>query len=425
VCVKFAMSSNNTRRHCMVVFNQYPLGETRVQREAEALLQAGYTVDVICKRVPGEPAVDSYRGVGIQRVKFHLPIPLIGKGGLGQRFFDYLRFFITAFVKLNQLHGKQPYCSIQVHNLPDFLVFCTVTQKLRGVPVILDLHDLMPEFFSGRFGATHSLPAKLLRWQEQLSCRFAKHVITVSEHWRQALLQRGMPADKCSVLMNVADERIFHPVEGLPAQAPGRDGFRLIYHGGMWQRYGIDLLVQAVEQLQGEIPGVHLTLIGQGDILPDIRRMIEQKNLQDLVTIAPKCLAEELPAIILSCDLALVPYRADVFTDSLLPTKLMEYAALGMPAAASRTAAIEAYFSDANCEFFTPGNAEDLARCILSLYQHPERRTELARGSRKFNQRYNWAELSTGYVSLVDRLVTYAAPAHEHRKSRKVESSPG
>jgi glycosyltransferase involved in cell wall biosynthesis len=417
--------SDPSKRHCMVVFNQYPLGETRVQREAEALLRAGYCVDVICKRNPGEPAVDVYNGVRINRVKYHLSPPMLRPEGLGQRFMDYLGFFLSAFIKLNQLHARKPYRSIQVHNLPDFLVFCTMIQKLRGIPVILDLHDLMPEFFGGRFGSDHSLVAKLIRWQERVSCRFADHVITVSEHWRQALIQRGMPADKCSVLMNVADEHVFHPVEQRPVHTAGRDGFRLIYHGGLWQRYGIDLLVQAVDQLRSEIPGIHITLIGQGDILPDLRRSIEQKSLQEHITLQPKCLAEELPAIILGCDLAVVPYRADVFTDSLLPTKLMEYAALGMPAVASRTTAIETYFKDTNCEFFTPGDAEDLARCILWLYQHPERRTQLAQGSQKFNLRYNWSELSAGYVNLVDRLVSHRKPAAVDGKSRKVENIPG
>lgn len=400
------VSNDILKRHCMVVFNQYPLGETRVQREAEALLRAGYEVDVICKRMPGEPAVDSYKGVRIHRVKYHFPMPWLSAEGLGRKFLDYVRFLLSAFVRINQLDFQCHYRSIQVHNLPDFLVFCSLKQKLKGIPILLDLHDLMPEFFSGRFRNDNSLKAKLIRWQERISCRFADQVITVSEHWRQALIQRGVPANKCSVLMNVADERIFHADGSRPVGSPAQDGFRLIYHGGMWYRYGIDLLVQAIEQLRSEIPKIHLTLIGQGDILPEIRKLIDQKNLQGQVTISAKCLAEELPAIILSCDLAVVPYRADVFTDSLLPTKLMEYAALGLPAVASRTTAIKAYFSDANVEFCEPGNAEDLTRCILRLYQHPERLIELARGSLNFNAKYNWSILSSQYIALVDNLTS-------------------
>ncbi len=74
-----------------------------------------------------------------------------------------------------------------MHNLPDFLVFSALPTKLRGVPVILDLHDLMPEFFAGRFGSGRAAAwiGRLVRLQERVSCRFADHVITVSEHWRR------------------------------------------------------------------------------------------------------------------------------------------------------------------------------------------------------------------------------------------------
>jgi glycosyltransferase involved in cell wall biosynthesis len=115
-------------------------------------------------------------------------------------------------------------------------------------------------------------------------------------------------------------------------------------------------------------------------------------------------LAEELPGIICSCDLGVVPYRNDEFTDGLLPTKLMEYAALGVPAISSRTTAIEAYFSDTMVEFFEPGNVADLARCIRKLYNERDRLGELAQGCRKFNQRYNWAKISEEYVELLEQL---------------------
>jgi hypothetical protein len=70
---------------------------------------------------------------------------------------------------------------VQAHNLPDFLVFAALVPKLLGARLILDLHDLMPEFYASRFksGMT-SFPIRLLCWQERLSCLFAKHVITVT-----------------------------------------------------------------------------------------------------------------------------------------------------------------------------------------------------------------------------------------------------
>lgn len=388
----------------MVVFAPYPLGETRVQREAEALVKHGYEVDVVCIPMPGEPPIDEYKGIKIYREEYRLPIVLLKGSVLGGKFLKYIRFLLSATIRVTRLHFKKRYGTIQVHNLPDFLVFCTLIPRLMGVPIILDLHDLMPEFFAGRYGLTSSSGVQLIHLQERLSCRFADHVITVSEHWRQALIGRGVPADKCSVVMNVADDQIFHSSRNNHTLGTSHDGFRLIYHGSIHQRYGLDLAVQAVDRVRQEIPGIHLLLVGKGEYLPSLQAMIDKLQLQDYITIKPLHLAEELPDIILSCDLGIVPYRNDIFTDSLLPTKLMEYAALGMPAIASRTSAIQAYFSDTNAEFFEPGNVDDLARCITNLYHNPEFMTALARGSQNFNQRYNWAKISKDYVSLVDRL---------------------
>ena len=49
------------------------------------------------------------------------------------------------------------------------------------------------------------------------------------------------------------------------------DGFRLIYHGAMHQRYGLDLAVQAIDRLRHDIPGIHLSLVGEGEFLPLLR----------------------------------------------------------------------------------------------------------------------------------------------------------
>ncbi len=290
--------------------------------------------------------------------------------------------------------------------------------KLMGVPIILDLHDLMPEFYAGRYGNSKSLTARLIRLQERLACRFADHVITVSEHWRQALIRRGVPEKKCSVVMNVADESHIPSIgTDLDNYTHVKDSFRLIYHGTLVERYGLDLAIKAVDRVRFDIPGIHLTLVGFGDYLPHLKEMVEDLRLNEYVTFVKLQLAEKLPDLIRSCHLGIVPYRNDIFTDGLLPTKLMEYAALGMPAIAARTSAIHAYFKDTMTEFFEPDNLDDLVRCILALYNNPERLSELACGCQKFNQQYNWAKVSSEYAALVDDLSRGYQPASQIAKS--------
>lgn len=389
-------------RHCMVVFAHYPHSETRVQREAAALVSHGCEVDVICLRVRQEAAVDTHHGVTIYR----LPMSRVKRRSLIAHFLDYIAFFVLASVKLTRLNLQRHYDVVQVHNLPDFLVFAALIPKLTGSRIILDLHDLMPEFYQGRFGQTPSnLLMRLILVQERLSCRFADHVITVSEHWRQALIKRGVPSEKCSVVMNLADPRIFYPLSVEEAPAKSSNHFRLFYHGTLPERYGLDLVLQAMDRVRHQIPGIHLTLIGGGEHLKTLKCMAEDLNLaEDHVQFRPNVPAERLAALIAAADVGVVPYRDDVFTDSLLPTKLMEYAVIGLPCIVARTSAISAYFDDTMVQFFTPGDVEDLARCILTLYFDRERLTQLAQGIKKFDQRYNWTKLSAEYATLVERL---------------------
>lgn len=387
----------------MVVFAPYPLGETRVQREAEVLVKHGYEVDVICLRLPGSLPVDQFKGMTIYREKFQFSIGWL-KSGLWHKFYSYLFFFFTAAFRLTWLHLKNPYTTIQVHNMPDFLVFCAFIPKLLGAAILLDLHDLMPEFYSGRYNQKKSISARIILLQEKLSCRFADHVITVTEQWRQKLIRRGVSEKKCSVLMNVADENIFHPLPQSCEQSRDKNGFRLIYHGAFVKRNGLDLAIQAVDRVRRDIPGIHLTLVGGGEEKPNLIHMVEELGLDQHVSIEGLRPAEALPEIIRTCDIGIAPIRNDIFTEYALPTKLMEFAAMEMPAITSSTPVNLAYFSNTNTEFFEPGDADDLARCILMLYQNPDRLTELSLLSKNFTQRYNWPQMSAEYTSLVDRL---------------------
>jgi glycosyltransferase involved in cell wall biosynthesis len=385
----------------MVVHAYYPIGEPRVQREAEALIDHGYEVDVICLRQAEEPARDLVYGVNVYR----LPVRRHKGWGVIVQFMEYLAFFFSAFWRLTALHFRRRYDVVQVHNPPDFLVLAAMIPRLMGARIILDLHDLMPEFYASRFKSSmDSWPARLVRWQERLACWFANHVITVTEPWRQTLIRRGLSPDKCSVVMNVADSRIFRPDCG--SFQPSWDNcFRLFYHGNLTDRYGVDIALHAVARLRDDLPDIRLTLHGRGGFLEHLQRLAEELELGDYVSFSTEYIPiEELPCLIACADLALVPYQSDVFTDGILPTKLMEYAALGVPAVVARTPAVEAYFDETMVQFFTPGDLEDVTRCIEELYQDRDRLAALAENIQRFNQQHNWTVEAARYVDLVDRL---------------------
>ena len=61
------------------------------------------------------------------------------------------RSWCGPMVAAVRLHRRERFALVQVHSLPDFLVFAALPLRLVGVPVLLDLHEAMPEFFRSRF----------------------------------------------------------------------------------------------------------------------------------------------------------------------------------------------------------------------------------------------------------------------------------
>jgi glycosyltransferase involved in cell wall biosynthesis len=408
--------SNGTQprgRHCMLVHNTYPQREPRVEREARALVAHGYEVDVICLRDAGEPAEAVVAGVSVHR----LPVRRHRGGAAALQLVEYLSFFFLAMVRLARLHRRRRFAVVQAHNLPDFLVFAAALPKLGGARVILDIHDLMPEFYVSRFrGGMRSLPVRIVLLQERLACHFADHVITVTELWRQALIARGVPAHKVSVVMNVADGRIFQRAPDLArtvgeghvrpgATAEREDGFRLIYHGTLTRRYGIDTAIRAVELARHTVPGLHLTVHGSGEARDELAQLVDDLDLARHVTITSHYIpTPEMPAFIRRAHLGVVPYRRDIFTDGILPGKLLEYVALGIPVVTARTPVIESYFDETMLQFFEAEDHHALAATIIALHANRPRLLELAQSADRFNQRHSWQQVSATYIELIDRL---------------------
>ncbi|HEX6034262.1 MAG TPA: glycosyltransferase family 4 protein [Anaerolineales bacterium] len=386
----------------MVVHSHYPIGEPRVERQAKALIQRGYHVDVICLRNEHEKPFEQVDGVEI----FRLPVKRHRGVGPAVQMIEYLVFFILAFFRLSLLYLQRRYDSVQIHNLPDFLVFAALIPKLGGARILLDLHDLMPEFFASSFKTgMKSGAVRLLLIQEKLSCRFADHVITVTELWRKSLIQRGVAAEKVSVVMNVADDAIFRRTMLADSEKKPAGSFNLIYHGTLAHRYGIDLLIEALAMLRSQIPGIHLVIHGRGEFIEELRRQAKELNVESLITFSTQYLPmTDVPRLIQEADLGIVPYRRDIFTDGILPTKLMEYVALGVPVLAADTPIIRQYFSETMVQYFQPGDSNDLARNILWLYQHRDRLAMLAQNADQFNQQYSWNRIADSYAETLNRL---------------------
>lgn len=404
-------------RACMIVHSHYP-ADPRVRREAESLLADGWAVDVICLRDPGEKPREECAGATVYRI----PVTRHRASGLAVYLWEYLLFFFAASFRVTALHLRRRYDVVQAHNMPDFLVFAAAIPRLLGARVVLDIHDLVPELYGVKFtGRGSRLVARITRMVEYVSTAFADQVITAGEPFRRRLLARQVPAEKVTVVMNSADPRLFHPLERAPANPEGDNRFTLVYHGGLFHRYGLDIAVRAVHRLREEIPDLQFRIYGDGDAVPELEQLIGELRLEERVHLGGFVPLDRIPALIAGADLGVVPYRQNPFTDLLFPTKAFEYIVMGVPVIMARTEAVVTLFGEVSDLFFQPGDDRELAERILALYKEPARRQLLLAVSRAAYAPYAWDRQQHEYLALMNRLVTGrgSMPALDSFKGRQ------
>jgi len=369
---------------CMIAYTFYSR-DPRVRREAEALAGRGDSVDFICLKEAGKTVPRDYDGV-------HL-YPLSAGRYQGDSTLLYLAkyasFFLRASFLVSFLFMRKRYDIIQIHTMPDFLVFTAFIPKLFGAKVILDVHDLMPELYMCKFrsGPRHFI-VRLITWIERRSIAYADKAISVHIPHRDALVGHGNAEQKFAVLLNVPDTRIFHRNGG--READGK--FRLIYHGTVARRHGLEVALRAVSNVKRSIPNLEFLVIGGGDDLGRIKKIAAEMDLGDCVRFLGTMPTEELPQYLRRADLGVVPILYDPFTRYMLPLKLLEYVGMGIPCIVSETETIRAYFSDEMVRFSKPGDERELADGILELYRDPDQRARQVAEAARFNASFNWEQ---------------------------------
>ncbi len=219
---------------------------------------------------------------------------------------------------------------------------------------------------------------------------------------KKELYNYGLRPEKITVLMNVANEEVFVPVH----RKKDVKWFNLAYHGTIAERLGIDILLRAMAIIKDEFP-VFLSAYGEGDFLEDCLRLRKELGLNGSVYFSESFFpVEKIPKIVGNMDAGIVPNRKTLATDKfMMPVKLMEYVYLQIPVIAPRLQIIQYYFDNTMVKFFEPGNAKDLARAIVELYENPEERKNLVLNANKFIEKHNWKSQEKEYARLLTALV--------------------
>ena len=392
---------------CMLAYAHY-LNDARIKCYVRTLEDNGHRVDVVALRSDGESAIDQLSTGTIHRIMDKYQ----GESKLAYAW-SYLRFCLKSLAFLARRSFRDRYDVIHVHNMPNALVFAAVVPKVFGARLLLDVHDLMTVNYMAKFHVGERNPrVRVLKLEQRVSAMFANHVICADDNQRDYLVEQcGVAEKKVTVLMNLPNAELFGPT---PIRKQNTSGvFRIVYHGTIAQRLGIDLILRALARIADRIPA-ELWMYGSGDFLPDALALSAELGLEQKVHFSKSFFAvERIPEIVAGMDMGIIGNRRNLACDKyMLPVKLLEYVYLGVPVVAPRLEVIGRYFDDGMLRFYEPENVEQMAEAIEELFHDADRRERFAKTALSFYQTHNIKAQADRYLGLLAEpgIALYAVP---------------
>jgi len=381
---------------CHLVYTFYE-SDNRVRRYAESLVKRGDTVDVIALRKKGQPYNEIINNVNVFRIQERT----VNEKRKATYLYRVLKFLIISFVFLSYKHIQNNYKVVHVHSVPDFEVFAAIIPKLLGGKIILDIHDIVPEFYASKFGASHrSFTFKLLLFVERMSVVFSDHVIISNDIWYQKLISRSVSENKCTTVLNYPDESIFYPRK----IEKNKDKFLMIYPGSLNTHQGLDIAVKAVSIIKDDIKNLEIHIYGEGPQKKYLVSLIYKLGLADRIILKPQLPINEIAETMSKADLGVIPKRNGPFGGEAFSTKSLEFMSLGVPIIMSKTKIDQYYFNESIVKFFEPDNEKDLAGAILQLAHNGGLRERLSKNAQEFVKNYSWENRREVYFNVVDSL---------------------
>jgi len=285
------------------------------------------------------------------------------RGSAIRYLFEYFWFLGRSWLLIRRDRRFRTARVVHVHSLPDFLIAAARPARARGARILLDLHEILPEFTRSKFpGLAGRVGEFIARRVEKWSRRQATVTITVNHPVEELLRSRpAVPHERIVVIHNVPDDHEMGPARTPTGEV--HDPLRLVYHGTITPLYGLDIAVAAVIESLAQ-HRIKFDIYGNGPARKAVHRLIEESRVRESVALAGIIRHQDLRHRLTQYDAGLLGTRADGMTQYSLSTKLLEYVHLGLPVIAPHLPAYERYFPAPALWYFSPNDSADASRAI-------------------------------------------------------------
>ena len=201
--------------------------------------------------------------------------------------------------------------------------------KIRSISLVLSVQDLYPEslFVQNRMGKGTAWYFRFLRWLDILIARNCQSLIVISEQFKKIYVQdREIQAEKIHVIPNWIDHDqvpVDHQNYSIRQQHNiPKDAFLVVYGGNIGVAAGVDVVIRAFQRLLDK-ENIYLLIAGDGSMLPECQRLVNQNNLTR-VKFHSSWPAQETLTLLKTADLLILPTRGEQAFVSV-PSKLLSY----------------------------------------------------------------------------------------------------
>ncbi len=363
--------------------------DSRVLREAKALLDAGYNISIIGMKDTGkEPSKSEIDGIPIYllkvQVKNLLPVSMIGW------LFKYLEFMVKVVVKTLILKPD----IIHSHDLdglvPGYLAKLFVNSKL-----IYDSHELYTETAS--IGTSEK---KIAMFLEKNIIHKCDKVFTVSPSIAIELEKRYLVKKVETVLNCPSSCGILRKTDNIrKLLLISEDVPIVIYQGGIQPRRGLETLVKAMDF----IPKGVLVFMGSGLLVEPLRK--EMKRLAGRFFIIDPVPPKDIIEWTSSADIGIAAIENSCLNYYYcMPNKLFEYIQAGLPVVVSdfpdMGAIVDKYRIGERCNPADPKSIAEAINKIIGSYEdysHPDKCSEIM-------AEFNWEKQSEKLLSIYNEI---------------------
>ncbi len=269
---------------------------------------------------------ESVDGITVIRVKTFIA----ANRGTFLRTLDFMSFMVSAFVA--GLFQKRP--DVVMATSPQFFtaVGGWALAAARRLPFVFELGDLWPRSIVAVGAMRPSRAIAALEALELFLYRRARRVVALTDAFKQNLVERGIPPEKIAVVRNGVDLSRYAPRErdhehAVAVRLEGK--FVVGYVGTHGMAHDLGRVLDAAELLRDE-PRIVFLLVGAGAerdaLIADAKR-----RALDNVFFLPMQPKEAMPSIWSICDVALVHLKDSPAFAEVIPSKIFEAMAMGLP----------------------------------------------------------------------------------------------